>query len=134
MLNVIDHIGIAVPSIAEALKFYQEGLQLAVTHVEEVASQKVKTAFLPLGDTNIELLEPTAEDGAIAKALASRGPGIHHLCFAVKDINAALAHLKEKGVRLIDETPRQGAHNKLVAFIHPKSTGGVLIELCQSQE
>jgi len=134
MLKVIDHIGVAVPNIEEALKFYRDGLQLTLTHVEEVTSQKVKTAFLPLGETNIELLEPTAEDSPITKALASRGPGVHHLCFAVKDIKEALTQLKEKGVRLIDQEPRPGAHNKLVAFIHPKSTGGVLIELSQSQE
>ncbi|HPM76477.1 MAG TPA: methylmalonyl-CoA epimerase [bacterium] len=131
MLKVVDHIGIAVPNIEEALKFWATGLQIEVTHREEVASQKVKTAFLPIGDTNIELLEPTSEDSPIAKAMEKRGPGIHHLCFEVADIHAALKHLTAQGMTLINHEPVPGAHGKLVAFVHPKSTGGILIELSQ---
>lgn len=131
MLKIVDHIGIAVPNIAEALKFWADGLKNQVTHEEEVVAQKVKVVFLPVGEVNIELLEPTSEDSPIAKAIAKRGPGIHHLCFEVEDIHAALAHLKEQGATLIDQEPRPGAHGKLVAFVHPKSTGGVLIELAQ---
>ena len=131
MLKIVDHIGIAVPNIEEALKFWAKGLGIEVAHAEEVPSQKVKTAFLPVGETNVELLEPTSEDSPIAKALEKRGPGIHHICFQVEDIHAALAHMKEQGGRLIDEQPRPGAHGMLVAFVHPKSTGGVLVELSQ---
>lgn len=131
MLKVVDHIGIAVPNIEEALKFWAAGLQIEVTHREEVASQKVKTAFLPIGGTNIELLEPTDEDSPIAKAMEKRGPGIHHLCFEVADIHAALKHLAAQGVALINPEPVPGAHGKMVAFVHPKSTGGILIELSQ---
>jgi len=131
MLKKVDHIGIAVPDIEQALKFWAEGLNIEVTHREEVASQKVKTAFLPVGETNVELLEPTSEESPIAKAIAKRGPGIHHLCFQVDDINAALEHLKEQGVTLINPEPVPGAHGMLVAFVHPKSTGGILIELSQ---
>ncbi len=131
MLKIVDHIGIAVPSIKEALKFWADGLQNKVAHEEEVPAQKVKTAFLPVGEVNVELLEPTSEDSPIAKALAKRGPGIHHICFLVEDIHAALEHLKGQGVKLIDQEPRPGAHGKIVAFVHPKSPGGVLVELCQ---
>jgi methylmalonyl-CoA epimerase len=131
MLKIVDHIGIAVPSIADALEFWAKGLNNTVAHEEEVPSQKVKTAFLPVGEVNIELLEPTSDESPIAKALAKRGPGVHHICFEVEDIVAALAHLKEQGVTLIDKEPRLGAHGKMVAFVHPKSTGGVLVELSQ---
>lgn len=133
MLKLIDHIGVAVPSIEQALKFWVDGLNLEVTHQEKVDSQKVNLAFLPIGDTNIELLEPTSDDSPIAKALEQRGPGLHHLCFEVDDIHAALDNLREQGFRLINEEPVKGAHGKLVAFIHPKSAGGIMIELSQKQ-
>lgn len=133
MLKRIDHIGIAVQSIQDALTFWARGLQVDVAHEEVVPSQKVQTAFIPIGETSIELLEPTSADSPIAKALEKRGPGIHHLCFEVADIHATLASLKASGAQLIDEQPRPGAHGKLVAFVHPKSTGGVLIELSQTQ-
>jgi len=131
MLKIIDHIGIAVPNIDEALKFWQGGLGLAVSHREEVPAQQVKVAFLPLGATNVELLEPTSPDSSIAKAIEKRGPGVHHLCFEVEDLRAALAQLKAQGLQLINPEPVAGAHGKLVAFVHPKSTGGILLELCQ---
>jgi methylmalonyl-CoA/ethylmalonyl-CoA epimerase len=131
MLKKIDHVGIAVPNIEEALKFWTTGMQTTVAHAEEVAAQKVKVAFLPMGETNIELLEPTDPTGAVGQALQKRGPGIHHICFEVEDIRAALAHLKAQGMTLINQEPVPGAHNKLVAFVHPKSSGGILIELSQ---
>jgi len=132
MIKKISHLGIATSSISEARKLYEEGFKLGVEHVEEVASQKVKTAFLPVGETNVELLEPLGDEGAIAKFLEKnpRG-GIHHICFEVDDIDAALAHLKAAGVPLVDQEPRAGAHGMRVAFLHPKGTGGVLIELAQ---
>ncbi len=134
MLKKIDHIGIATKSIEEALKFWSEGLKLEKTHEEEVTDQKVKTAFFPLGEVNIELLEGTSEDSPISKFVEKRGTGIHHLCFEVEDIRAALDHMKEQGVTLIDKEPRKGAHGKLVAFVHPKSTGGILLELSQDMK
>ena len=106
-------------------------LGICCTGVEEVAEQRVKTAFLPLKDTEVELLEPTAEDSPVAKFIAKKGEGIHHLAIRVEDLKAALAELKEKGVRLIDEKPRKGAGGALIAFIHPVVTGGVLLELSQ---
>jgi len=134
MLKKIDHVGVTVPNIEEALKFWSGGMQLPMTHAEEVASQHVKVAFLPVGETNIELLEPTNPEGAVAKAMEKRGPGIHHICFQVDDIRAALAHLKAQGMQLINPEPVPGAHGKLVAFVNPKSTGGILIELSQKQD
>lgn len=135
MIKKIDHLGIAVKSTEEALNLWEEGLGLKAGHVETVVSQNVKATFLPVGETNIELLEPTAPESPIAKYLEKAGSGgIHHICFEVADINASLATLKALGIRLINEEPVVGAHNKLVAFIHPKSTGGILLELSQSQE
>jgi methylmalonyl-CoA/ethylmalonyl-CoA epimerase len=134
MLKKIDHIGISTAKIDDVAGFYEEGLGLKIEHRQEVASQKVMTAFLKVGETWIELLEPTAEDSPIAKAIEKRGPGIHHICYEVDDIEAALANLKEKGYKLIDETPREGAHGKKIAFVHPKTGGGVLIELAQAGE
>ena len=127
----IDHIGIATNGIDDAARFYLESLGLQIEYVEEVASQKVRVAMLPLGESRVELLEPTSDDSPISKFLAKRGPGIHHLAVRVHDIRASLAELKEKGARLIDEQPRTGAGGCLVAFIHPSSTGGVLLELVE---
>jgi len=131
-MNRIDHIGIATNGIEEAASFYRESLGLGVDEIEEVASQKVRVAMLPIGESRIELLEATSDDSPISKFLAKRGPGVHHVAFNVPDIRAALAELKTKGTRLIDEEPRTGAGGCLVAFIHPSSTGGVLIELVES--
>lgn len=127
----IDHIGIAVKSIEKALKFYSERLGLESMGIVEVPEQKVKVAALQIGESKIELLESTSPDSPIAKFLKMRGEGIHHLAFEVTDIEKRLMGLKEKGVRLIDEKPRLGAHNTRIAFIHPKSTQGVLIELVE---
>lgn len=124
----INHIGIAVPDIETALSFWRDALGLKLDHVEEVARQKSKVAFLPVGESEIELVAPTAEDSTMTKYLADRGPGIHHLCLEVDDIDAALSDLKSKGVRLINETPVEEPGRRM-AFIHPKSTGGVLLEL-----
>ena len=127
----IDHIGIATNGIDDAARFYLESLGLQIEYVEEVASQKVRVAMLPLGESRVELLEPTSDDSPISKFLAKRGPGIHHIAVQVQDIRASMAELKEKGARLIDEQPRTGAGGCLVAFIHPSSTGGVLLELVE---
>jgi methylmalonyl-CoA/ethylmalonyl-CoA epimerase len=128
----IDHLGIAVRSIDEASRFYRDALGLSCTGIEEVPDQKVRVAFFPIGDTRIELLEPTADDSPIAKFLDKRGPGLHHIAYRVADLRATLAALKSAGVRLIDETPRPGAHGMQIAFAHPSSTGGVLTEFCQA--
>lgn len=128
----IDHLGIAVRSIEEASRFYRDGLGLQCTGVEEVPGQKVRVVFFPLGEVRIELLEPTAADSPIARFLEKKGPGLHHVAYLVDDLPATLAALKAAGVRLIDEEPRDGAHNMRIAFAHPKSTGGVLTEFCQS--
>jgi methylmalonyl-CoA/ethylmalonyl-CoA epimerase len=126
----IDHLGVAVTSIDEALGVY-EALGLAASHREEVPTQKVATAFLPVGESRIELLEPTAADSPIAKFLDRRGPGIHHVCFAVDDLEAALADLSARGFRLIHQAPVPGADGKRVAFLHPEAGRGVLIELSE---
>jgi methylmalonyl-CoA epimerase len=131
MLNKVDHIGIAVNSIEEALAFFRDTLGLEVEQVEEVPDQKVRIAFLPVGETHVELLEPTSPDSNVAKFLEKKGEGIHHLAFNVADIDAALASLKEKGVPLIDNEPRTGGGNKKIAFLHPKGSYRVLMELCQ---
>ncbi|MBQ7569331.1 MAG: methylmalonyl-CoA epimerase [Synergistaceae bacterium] len=131
--SIIDHIGIAVKNIDEALKFWQDTLGVKCTGVEEVADQKVKTAFLPLKDSELELLEPTEPDSPIAKFMEKnngRG-GMHHVALRVENLETALAELKAKGVRLIDEKPRKGAGGAMIAFIHPAATGGVLLELSQ---
>jgi methylmalonyl-CoA/ethylmalonyl-CoA epimerase len=127
----IDHIGIATHAIEAAATFYREALGLDVTETEEVAGQKVRVAMLPIGESRIELLEATSADSPISRFLAKRGPGIHHIAVSVDDIRAALADLKKGGARLIDEEPRVGAGGCLVAFVHPSSTGGVLLELVQ---
>ena len=128
----LDHIGIAVRSL-DAAKIY-EALGLTVDHVETVESQKVKTAFLSVGDSNLELLEPTGPDSTVAKFIEKRGEGIHHICLRVDDIEASLAELKEKGFRLINESPVPGAHGCRVAFLHPAAGNGVLIELSERAE
>jgi methylmalonyl-CoA/ethylmalonyl-CoA epimerase len=128
----IDHIGIAVASIAEALPVY-EALGLQERHREEVPAQKVITAFLPAGESRIELLEPTSENSPVAKFLRKRGPGIHHVCFGVRDIDAAVADLEGKGFRLINSRPVAGADGKRIVFLHPDSGHGVLIELSQEE-
>jgi len=134
MIEKIDHIGIAVSDIDEALAFWEQALGLAFAGVEVVESQKVKTAFLPVGEAMIELLEPTSDDSAVAKFMEKKGAGIHHIALYTDDIEGDLARLADAGVKLIDETPRRGAHGKLIAFVHPKSTGGVLLELCSKPE
>jgi len=131
MVGKVDHIGIAVSNLDETLKLYTDILGLELHGTETVAEQKVRVAFLPVGDTEIELLESTDPDGPIAKFIESKGQGIQHIAFSVTDIEAALAELKEKGVRLIDEKPRYGAGGARIAFLHPKATNGVLVELCQ---
>jgi methylmalonyl-CoA/ethylmalonyl-CoA epimerase len=127
----IDHIGIATRGIDEAAKFYRDVLGLEVGETEEVPEQKVRIAMLPIGESRLELLEATSDDSPISRFLKKRGPGIHHMAVRVDDIQAALTDLKQKGARLIDEEPRQGAGGCLVAFVHPSSTGGVLLELVQ---
>jgi methylmalonyl-CoA/ethylmalonyl-CoA epimerase len=132
MKATLDHIGIAVGDLSEALAFYRDALGLEVEAPEEVASQRVRAHFIPAGGAALELLEATADDSPIARYVARRGPGLHHITLRVDDIRAALTRLKERGVRLIDEEPRPGAHGSLVAFIHPSSAHGVLVELKQS--
>ena len=127
----IDHIGIATRGIDEAARFWREALALDITETEEIAQQKVRVAMLALGESRIELLEATSDDSPISKFLERRGPGIHHLAVLVDDIRETLVELKQKGARLIDEEPRVGARGCLVAFVHPSSTGGVLLELVQ---
>ena len=129
--TVVDHIGIAVKSIDEALLFWQSSLGIKCTGVEEVEEQKVKTAFLPVGDTEIELLEATSEESPVAKFIEKKGEGIHHLAIRVDNLEAALSEMKDKGIRLIDESPRYGAGGARIAFVHPKSTGGILLELSE---
>jgi methylmalonyl-CoA/ethylmalonyl-CoA epimerase len=131
MKATLDHIGIAVADLSAALAFYRDALGLEIEAPEDVASQHVRAHFIPAGGAALELLEATAEDSPIAKYVAKRGPGLHHITLRVDDIRATLAQLKAKGVRLIDETPRAGAHGSLVAFIHPASAHGVLVELRQ---
>jgi methylmalonyl-CoA/ethylmalonyl-CoA epimerase len=139
MRCTIDHIGIAVATLADALGFYRDVLGLEVQAPEEVPSQRVRAQFLQADEPGagtvrgvmLELLEATADDSPIAKYVARRGPGLHHIALRVPDIVAAIAQMKDRGVRLIDETPRTGAHGSLVAFIHPSSTHGVLVELKQ---
>jgi len=129
--TIVDHIGIAVKSIEESLKFWEAAMGIKCHGVEEVAEQKVKTAFLPLGDTEIELLEPTNADSPVAKFIEAKGEGIHHLAIRVENLEEALAELKAKGIRLIDEKPRCGAGGAKIAFLHPKATGGILLELSE---
>lgn len=129
----IDHIGIATKSIEEGLTIWQKVLGLKPDHTEEIADQGVRVCMLPVGDTRVELLEPLGPDTPVGKFLAKRGPGMHHIALEVRDIRGSLAELKSRGARLIDETPRVGVGGSLVAFIHPSSTDGVLLELVQHQ-
>jgi methylmalonyl-CoA/ethylmalonyl-CoA epimerase len=132
-MNKIEHIGIAVSNLEEAIKTYTELLNTPCYKTEEVTSEGVKTAFFQIGDSKIELLEATNDESPIAKFIAKKGQGIHHIAFDVTDITAAMADYKAKGFQLLNETPKTGADNKLVAFIHPKSSNGVLVELCQEK-
>ena len=130
-ISHIEHLGIAVKSLEEAIPYYENILGLKCYSIEEVADQKVKTAFFKVGQTKIELLEPTSEDSTIAKFIEKRGEGIHHMAFAIEDgVANALAEVEAKGVRLIDKAPRKGAEGLNIAFLHPKSTNRVLTELC----
>ena len=131
MIARIDHIGIAVQDISDALKFFQDALGVKLDRVESEEGGRTKVAFLPVGSSDVELVEPQDADSGLAKFLAKRGEGVHHICFEVDDIDAALTRLKEKGAQLIDETPRVNAQGMRYAFIHPKSAHGVLIELYQ---
>ena len=132
MIKKISHIGIAVKDLEAGIAFYEK-LGLVLEAVEEVPSQKVKVAFFPCGDTRIELLAPTAEDSPIAKFIEKKGEGIQHIAFGVDDLPAELATAEAKGIQLIDKEPRPGAHGADIAFLHPKSTSGVLIELCKEK-
>lgn len=128
----INHLGIATKAIEETLKFWEDSLGLENVHTEVVEDQKVRVAMLPIGESRIELLEPTSDDSPISKFLEKRGGGIHHIAVEVDDIVAAIAKLKENGMRLIDESPRIGAEGCLVVFVHPAASGGVLLELVQT--
>jgi methylmalonyl-CoA/ethylmalonyl-CoA epimerase len=129
MIKKISHIAIVVPELDQALSFWVETLGLPLAHVEHVPDQDVDVAFLPSGDSEIELLEPIGSDSGVAKFLDRRGPGMHHICFEVENIDAMLARLKQSGIPLINETPTIGTGGKKIAFVHPKGTGGVLVEL-----
>ncbi len=132
-ISHIEHLGIAVKNLEEAIPYYEKVLGLECYNIEEVADQKVRTAFFRVGGTKIELLEPTSPESTIAKFIENRGEGVHHIAFAVKGIEGALTEAEEKGVRLIDKTPRAGAEGLTIAFLHPKSTQGVLTELCEDK-
>ena len=127
----INHLGIAAPGLAEAMARLERLFGIQAEHVEEVADQKVRTAFYPIGESTLEYLESTDPDGPIGRFLEKRGPGIHHLAFEVDDVDAAVQELLAKGVRMVDKEPRKGAHGNRIAFIHPAETGGVLVETCQ---
>ena len=129
IIKKIDHIAIVVSDIDEALTFWRHALGLSFSHVEEVPGREALIAFLPAGESEVELVEPTTDTSAVARYLAKRGPGMHHICFEVENIEMTLARLKEKDVQLINEEPIVGAGGRKIAFIHPKSTGGVLVEL-----
>jgi methylmalonyl-CoA epimerase len=130
MPNKISHIGIAVKNLDEAIQFYKK-LGLEVEGIEVIESQKVKVAFIPVGNVRLELLEPTSEDSTVAKFLVKKGEGIHHLALGTENLEKRLQEIEKKGIKLIDKTPRKGAHNTNIAFLHPKSTYGVLLELCE---
>ena len=131
-ISKIEHLGIAVPSIEEALPYFENVLGLKCYNIETVEDQKVKTAFLMCGETKLELLEPTCPESTIAKFIENRGIGVHHVAFAVEDgVAEALAQAEAAGIRLIDKAPRKGAENLNIAFLHPKSTMGILTELCE---
>ena len=134
MLKKIDHIGIAVNSLEEVLPIYRDLFGREADDSLDFPSQKVKIAFFSAGESSIELLEPTSDDSPISKFLQKRGPGVHHICYRVENLDESIANLKEKGYKPLDETPRPGAHNTKVCFFHPKQTGGVLIELSEKLE
>jgi methylmalonyl-CoA/ethylmalonyl-CoA epimerase len=134
MIRKIQHVGIAVRSLQEAIPFYRDVLGLTFLGTEEVAEQKIRAAIFRVGESTIEVIESTAPDGPVGKFLEKNGEGVHHLCFQVEDAAAALAHAKGKGARLIDETPRVGVHGMRIGFLHPKSTFGVLTEFAQEGE
>lgn len=125
----VDHVAVVVPDIDAALRFWRDGLGLPVDRVEDIPSQQASVAFLPAGESEIELVRPTATDSGTARFLAKRGPGVHHLCFRVDDLAATLAHLKSMGIRLINEQPVPAADGKRLAFVHPEGASGVLVEL-----
>lgn len=133
MICKIDHIGIAVKSINKALEFYNKQMGLSCEGTEYIKTQEVRVAFLPIGDSEIELLEPTGEKSAVTRFIEKRGEGIHHIAFRVSNIEEEIERLKSLGIQFIDETPSYGAGGASIAFIHPKSTGGVLVELCERQ-
>jgi len=132
MLTKINHIGIAVKSIDDSLPFYRDQLGMSFLGLEEVEEQKVKVAMLQVGESKIELLEPTSEESPVAKFIEKNGPGIHHLAYEVEDIEMAIQKLLAGGTRMVDEKPRRGAHGTFIAFVHPKSSNGILTELCQA--
>ena len=132
MLQKINHIGIAVQSLDETLPFYRDELKMPLCGIEEVADQKVRVAMLGIGESKIELLEPTSPDSPIAKFLDKNGPGIHHIAYEVEDVAQAIEQMIAEGARMIDQVPRDGAHGTRIAFVHPKSSHGVLTELCQA--
>ena len=132
MLQKINHIGIAVQSLDETLPFYRDGLKMPFCGIEEVADQKVRVAMLGIGESKIELLEPTSPDSPIAKFLDKNGPGIHHIAYEVEDVAQAIEQMIAEGARMVDQVPRDGAHGTRIAFVHPKSSHGVLTELCQA--
>lgn len=134
MIRKIQHIGVAVKSLSDAIPFYRDVLGLEFLRVEEVAEQKVRTAIFRVGESTIEVLETTSPDGPVGKFLEKNGEGIHHLCLRVDDVEAALANAKEKGIRLIDETPRAGVYGMKIGFLHPKSTFGVLTEFAEGED
>lgn len=134
MISKIDHLGVAVSNLDEAIKYYENVLGLKCEGIEEVASQKIRTAFFNVGGVHIELLEPTSEDSPVAKFMAKNGPGIHHLAFGTDDVQKQLDQAKGEGVRLINESPIPGAGGKQIGFLHPKSTMGVLTEFCMPGE
>lgn len=125
----IDHVAILVDDLENTLAFWRDALGMELTHVEDVPAEKSMVAFLPVGDSEVELVKPTTSDSGLARYLEKRGPGMHHVCLEVDDIEGMLAHLKEKGVQLINETPMVGSGGRKYAFIHPKSANGVMVEL-----
>ena len=133
-ISHIEHIGIAVKDLQTAIPYYESVLGLKCYNIEEVSDQKVRTAFFMVGQTKIELLEPTSEESTIAKFLETKGEGVHHIAFAVDSVQASLNEVESKGIRLIDKAPRSGAEGLNIAFLHPKSTGSVLTEFCEKGE
>jgi methylmalonyl-CoA/ethylmalonyl-CoA epimerase len=131
MLKKINHVAVAVSNLEEATKFYEHVLGLTLSGVEVVTSQKTKVGFFKIGESNIELVQPAEPDSPLTKYLETKGQGIHHICFEVDDVEAEIKAFLEQGATLIDQKPRPGAHNTKVAFVHPKSSNGVLIELCE---